>query len=97
MKSTAPKTISVGQKTAVYSFVFGTMILLIFLLSKYTPLVAVGLYYVLAASVFNMLILLTLLIQFMYYKEHRKKILTTVTFMLLNIPISILYFFIVIN
>ncbi|MBB6238196.1 hypothetical protein HDC90_002825 [Pedobacter sp. AK013] len=97
MKNTEPKTIRVGQKTAVYSFAFGTTILLIFLLSKYTPLVAVGLYYVLAASVINVLILLTLLIQFLYYKEHRKKILVTITIMLLNIPISLLYFFIVIN
>jgi hypothetical protein len=97
MKNTEPQIIRVGQKTAIYSFAIGTVILLIFLMSKYTPFVAVGLYYVLAAFVINSLILLTLLIQLLYHKEHWRKILATVSFMLLNVPISLLYFFIVIN
>ncbi len=86
--------------TFIISFGLGTLILLLFMVcmvNKDNPdkVIITGIIYVLAATVINFALLLFLIVCAFVHKEYRKQILERTAVMLINIPIAVLYFFIV--
>ena len=82
--------------TFIISFSIGTILLLLFLIDKNNSNVLItGFLYVLLAIPINFALLLFLIVCAIVHKECRKQILERTAVMLLNVPIAILYFFIV--
>lgn len=81
------------------SFGLGTLILLLYLVDKNRTeyVFIIGFFYVLAAIVLNFAMLLLLIVCAIINKEYRLQILERTSLILINIPIAILYFFIVIE
>lgn len=78
------------------SFGLGTYILLLFLTDKdNSDTIIMGFFYVFAATVINFGLLLFSIVSAIVHKEYRKQILKRTAVMLINIPIAILYFYIV--
>ncbi len=83
---------------AIISFVLGTFLLFSFLLfPKDDSITLAGLYYVGYASLSNAILFLVLIITAFAYWDYRKMVFKTCCLLFLNIPIAIVYFFIVIN
>ncbi|WP_438422390.1 hypothetical protein [Aquimarina macrocephali] len=82
---------------ATISFLLGTLLLLFFLISQSSIVLDIGLFYVIIASVLNIIVFVGLItnaiINYQYYKEN----LTTIILVILNIPITIGYIIIVAN
>lgn len=92
-----PQIIQIGKKAAIYSAVAGTFLLLAYIISKQDALIEIGISYVLFAIFANTLILLALSTALFTQTSHWKKIVATIICVLLDIPLSIFYFFIIIN
>ena len=88
---------SEGKMAFYFSFVLGTLLLISFLLTKSETVLIVGFYYVLAAAVINMIIFFHELIFFISNIPDNKAHGNSAVLILLNIPISIIYFLAVIN
>lgn len=85
-------------KTAFYlSFALGTLILISFLLTRREFLLTIGFYYVLAAAVINIIVFFYELTSFISNIADNKPHGNSAVLLLLNIPISIIYFLAVIN
>ncbi|MDQ1163521.1 hypothetical protein QE422_003889 [Chryseobacterium sp. SORGH_AS 447] len=85
-------------KTAFYlSFALGTLILISFLLTRREFLLTIGFYYVLAAAVINIIVFFYELTLFISNIADNKPHGNSAVLLLLNIPISIIYFLAVIN
>lgn len=86
-----------GLTVAIISFLIGTLILLLYLLTTSEALLVGGLFYVLIALALNTITLIGLIINaiinYQYYKEN----LTTILLFLFNIPIAIGYVFLIMN
>lgn len=83
---------------AIISFVLGTCLLLsFFLFPKNDALTVDGLYYVGYATLINAVLFLVLIIMAFVYWDYRVPIFKTCGVLLLNIPVAIGYFFIVMN
>jgi hypothetical protein len=82
---------------ATISFLLGTILLLFFLISQSNIVLDIGLFYVIIASVLNVIVFVGIItnaiINYQYYKEN----LTTIILVILNIPITIGYIIIVMN
>ncbi len=82
---------------ATISFLLGTILLLLFLVSGLDVIVDIGLFYVFIAFVFNTITFIGLItnaiINYQYYQEN----LRTILVFLLNIPITIGYISLVIS
>lgn len=83
--------------TASISFLFGTIIMLLYLINEDDKLVVLGFLYVAVASVINLAILLAMVALSFIHREHQKAILENTATILINIPIAIIYFFIIIK
>ncbi|WP_443946547.1 hypothetical protein ACJVDH_05405 [Pedobacter sp. AW1-32] len=90
MKTKEPQMIAFGKKTALFSAIIGSGILLSFLISKADFLVGVGLVYLCIAAIFNLIILLAITIEFFRYPTFWKNFLTAIACILGNIPFSFL-------
>ncbi len=81
--------------TAVLSFLFGTIFLMLFLITQSDLLIRIGILYVTIALTLNTIMFIGLLINsiinYQYYREN----LITISLFLLNIPITLLYILIV--
>jgi hypothetical protein len=89
---------STEGKTAFYlSFVLGTLILISFLLTRNEFLLTLGFYYVLAAAVINIIVFFYEFVIFVTNITDNKPHGNSAVLVLLNIPISIIYFLAVIN
>lgn len=89
---------STEGKTVFYlSFALGTLILIIFLLTKSEVLLTIGFYYVLTAAVINIIVFFYEFVSFISNITDNKPHGNSAVLMLLNIPISIVYFLAVIN
>ena len=87
-----------GKLIALISFLLGTYLLVSFLLfPKVDSIVIIGLYYVGYATIINVILFVFLIIVVFIYWDYRVNILKTCGLLLLNIPIAIGYFFIVLN
>lgn len=75
------------------SFICGTVLLLLYLITHQTGLVILGFYYVYCATAFNLLILAVMIVLGLYYQKYFLLILQKTSILLINIPIAIGYFY----
>jgi hypothetical protein len=88
-------TNKIGLFTALISFLIGTILLIIFYLTNSTSITIYGMIFIAVAGIINLGVFVKVLINLINEKENRKKYILTSGIMLLNIPIVILYFYIV--
>lgn len=80
----------------IISFTIGTVFLGLHLVDTTSlSIVIIGFYYVLLAIVVNLLFLLALIVLSFIYRKHQKEILMRTAWILINIPIVIIYMFII--
>ncbi len=84
-------------QVATITFLLGTIILTLYLISESASFLIAGVFYVCVALVLNTMVFIELLantiINYQYYKEN---LITTLCF-LLNVPVAIGYFFLVMH
>lgn len=81
---------------AIVSFGIGTLLLLHFIFKNSDKIVTVGIYYVLISFLINGLMLLKLIIDWITEPLNRPKIERQALILFANVPISFVYFLIVI-
>ncbi|CAH0288033.1 hypothetical protein MP478_21125 [Chryseobacterium sp. WG14] len=84
-----------GRRTFLISFLCGTFLLISFLFTRLDFLLITGFYYVVGAAVVNLLILLYELIEYANNAAENKSSGNAVLLLLINIPVTIGYFFVV--
>jgi hypothetical protein len=80
-----------------YSLIIGTAIFLIYLFSQNTEVIIFGFVYLCLATVLNLMLFLSLLIMVLTDAKSRIETLKSMGLLLINIPIAILYFFILLE
>ncbi len=83
--------IKLGRLSAVVSFAVGTLIFLTFILSRDEMWEFVGFYFLLGAVLINTAILILLLWNLIFIRDQRINVLKAIGFLLLNIPVVIIY------
>ncbi len=92
------KPVSFSTYLAIGSFVIGTLLLLLYLsIPSYMEIIIFGYLYVLFATLINSIVLLNLCYQFITKPLERESIAIRILILLSNIPITILYIFIIFN
>jgi len=97
MRSNELLIISIGRKSAFFSFAIGTLLLLAYLISQANNLIPIGLTYIYIAFYVNIAVLFLLLFALVAYSENRNKTWLTILYLLLNIPIAFAYYVIVVS
>lgn len=93
-----PESGNFSTQTALFSFGIGSLFLVAHLLfPKLEEIIICGLAYVVFAVLVNILVLLYLLYHFIVASDYREYFAIKILILLANIPIAILYFFIVIK
>lgn len=83
---------------ALLSFLIGTVLLAIYLYFDYLNAISMfGFYFVIIAFIANAILLIVNIIAIIIDSNYRTELIKACAFMLLNIPIAILYFYIVIS
>lgn len=77
------------------SLIIGTILLLAFLFTGETGWIGIGYFYVLFAIVANLLVLMSMVIYAFRKTDYRSLILRNAALLLVNIPIALAYFWIV--
>ncbi|PQA91676.1 hypothetical protein B0A69_17935 [Chryseobacterium shigense] len=85
---------TIGRNTFLASFLSGTLLFLSYMITKADFLLILGFYFVVIAAVANLLVLLYELLEFLTDVPDKKSSGNSVLLLLLNIPIMILYLFI---
>jgi hypothetical protein len=86
--------LSFTTQLAVISFVLGTILFLLFFLDfKNENILFIGLFYVLAATVFNGVAFIALFLQFLTEKDNREDLSIRILILLANIPIATAYLY----
>ncbi len=85
-----------GRIVFLSSFLSGMLLLLFFLVTNAYYLIVIGFYFVLAVAVVNMLVLFHELIEFLNDISNKKASGNSVLLLLFNIPVTILYLYIII-
>lgn len=88
---------TLGWNTFLISFVSGTFLLATYLITKADFLIISGFYFVLIAAVVNLLILFYELLEFLTNFPDKKSSGRSVLLLLINIPVTMLYIYIVIS
>lgn len=97
MNITATQIKNTAKLTALVSFIIGTFLVLLFALFRTCDtLIVIGIYYVAIAIAVNLIVFVSVLISVLYFWNLRHQLFITCGVLLLNIPIAIAYFFIVI-
>ncbi|WP_343681497.1 hypothetical protein [Chryseobacterium arthrosphaerae] len=86
-----------GKRTFLISFLAGTFLWILFLITQSDFLVMIGFYYVLTAIIVNVIILLQELIIFITNVSEEKASGNSVVLLLANIPIALVYLFIILD
>jgi hypothetical protein len=89
------KCSALGRNVFLGSFLTGTFLLVMFLITKADLLTILGFYFVIAAAVVNIIVLLYELLVFLTDASNHKPSGNSVLLLLLNIPVTLLYLFIV--
>jgi hypothetical protein len=84
--------ISYGKKTAVASFLVGSLILFIYYLTNYNTIIYFSLFFVISAFIVNGYFFFQLIMHLFRKSILKNKIVQTLAIMLLNIPIGWMYF-----
>ncbi|WP_299111754.1 hypothetical protein [uncultured Winogradskyella sp.] len=84
--------------TALVSFIIGTILVILFAITRtYTPIVTIGIFYVYIAVIINLLIFISVLLSAFYFWKYRLELFYHCGLLLMNIPIAIAYFIIVLK
>lgn len=83
--------IVLGKKTALFSFLIGTLILGIYYITQYNGIIYISILFITLAFLVNTFLAIYLLYQFFKNKKNRKAIGFTLLVMTLNIPIGLYY------
>lgn len=87
-----------SSELAVGTFAVGTLLfLLYYVFPNKTELIMTGIFYILFALLLNGMMLLYLLYQLIILPKKRENITIKILILLSNIPIAILYFYLIIN
>jgi len=97
MKSFELLLIKIGKKTTLVSFIGGTALFLGFCFSRASFLIDFGFTYLVTAILINLFVMLALIVSCFTYKSNRASSVSTIFLQLINIPIAIMYFLIVIT
>lgn len=81
----------IARRIALISFLLGTVIFLLYFFSSAYEWLVVGYGYILIAGIANTAVLLLLLFKANKDKGNRTRLLKTAVFVLLNIPVALLY------
>jgi hypothetical protein len=82
---------SAPTKIAICSFFLGSVLLILFIITKELALIYIGFLYILSALFINLIALMILIYNLIINFHNRKKIMLEITILLANIPIVILY------
>lgn len=89
---------SCSVQFATVTFIIGTLLFLLYLIfPKAHGIIIAGFYFVIIAILSNGLLFLILLVELILNTNNRKKNILKILILLANIPISILYFMIVLS
>lgn len=94
------RVIQIGKLSdiiATLSFLIGTIILVLYFIPIQgidIEIILTGYFYVIVAIIINLIMLIGLIISIFSFQNHQKYLLKRIGFLLLNIPIAILYFLI---
>jgi hypothetical protein len=88
-------TDKIGRIVTITSFIIGTIFLLSYMILRDLDIAILGFYYLIAATIINLIISLIFLVLAFYNINKKRKYLKTIFVMLINIPIATAYFFIV--
>jgi len=104
MTEATKNNIQVAKYSAIISFSVGTLLFLAFLVFEYfklknlvEPLIIIGILYVLLALLFNSIIFLSLLYTIVNDSKYYKTILAYTGLLILNLPISFGYLYLILN
>ena len=89
-----PQMNYVGKRLAYYCALIGTLILITYLISNTFYIMMIGAVFILSAAVLNILVLAIILIELICNQTHWRSTVVTIICMLLNIPLVILYMYI---
>jgi len=80
-----------GRFCAKYTFILGSMILLLFCLTGISELRVIGLIYFVGAVLINLFLMFVLFIYLLIYPKDYLDILKTAAIILFNLPVAIFY------
>jgi len=83
-----------GKKIAYYSALVGTLIFVTYLISNSLFLMIAGAVFTIGAAILNVFVLAIILVELIFNKSYWRNSIVTVICMLLNIPLVLLYIFI---
>lgn len=87
-----------STKIAAISFIIGTLLLIAHLIFKSAFIILlIGLFYVYLAVFINLIVLLFLIISLITNPKNRKSTIIKILIVLLNVPIAVAYFLIILN
>ena len=91
----AAPEIRIGNRTAIISFILGTILFLAFVFSGSAQLLLIGYFYIIIAGIVNLVVLIWLFVQGSNDNSIRKARNRTGFLILANIPIAVVYVFVV--
>jgi len=83
-----------GKKIAYYSALVGTLIFVTYLISNSLFLMIAGAVFTIGSAILNVLVVALILVELIFNKSYWRNSLFSVVCILLNIPLVILYIFI---
>ena len=92
-----PQIIKYGKFIAISSLIFGTILLLIYYLTMSTESAVFSYFLLIIVAIINFGFLIALVIKYFQSTEYKNQILKTIGILLINIPIAVLYFYIVVS
>jgi hypothetical protein len=81
-----------STQLAIGSFVIGTILLLLYLFTKQSKLIEIGLFYIIIAFIANSIMLIWLLYHYVSQTNQREYFAIKILILLANIPIAFFYF-----
>jgi len=92
---TSEQYIKLGKRTALVSFILGTVVFGLFILTFAENLFLLGYGFIVLTGLINIVVLVAILIIAIKDKEERKRLLITCGIILLNIPVLLIYCWII--
>lgn len=84
--------------TAFLSFIIGTILLILFTMTRtFSPIITIGILYIYVAFIINLILFVFVFLSAFYFWQYRLELFRHCGLLVLNIPIAIVYFFIVLK
>lgn len=82
---------NVGRKTALATFLIGSLIVALYYFTTYSGVIYISLFYMISFFILNSIVLVSLILFLLKNKKDKKSILATLFLMSLNLPIGYFY------